>query len=84
MSDYRAPIEDMAFIIDEVLAVESVLGSLPRFEELGVGVDLTPALLDEAGKLAGEHGWNRTAFGARNIFSIGPQQRRVLAYGSVL
>ena len=54
MSDYRAPIEDMAFIIDEVLAVESVLGSLPRFEELGVGVDLTTALLDEAGKLAGD------------------------------
>ena len=54
MSTYRAPIEDMAFLIDEVLDAESMLGSLPRFEGMGVGPDLTTALLDEAAKLAGD------------------------------
>ncbi|WOJ94932.1 acyl-CoA dehydrogenase [Congregibacter variabilis] len=51
---YRAPLEDMRFVIDEVLCIGETLGSLPRFEELGVGEDLTAALLDEGGKLAGE------------------------------
>ncbi|EAQ99052.1 acyl-CoA dehydrogenase [Congregibacter litoralis] len=51
---YRAPLEDMRFVIDEVLRVGETLGSLPRFEELGVGEELTAALLDEGGKLAGE------------------------------
>ncbi|MFT7286100.1 MAG: alkylation response protein AidB-like acyl-CoA dehydrogenase [Halieaceae bacterium] len=51
---YRAPIEDMAFIIDEVLAAGEVLGGLPRFGDMGVGPDLTSALLDEGAKLAGE------------------------------
>lgn len=54
MSTYRAPIEDMAFLVDEVLDAGSTLGALPRFEELGVGPDLTTALLDEAAKLAGD------------------------------
>ncbi|WP_439105970.1 acyl-CoA dehydrogenase [Congregibacter sp.] len=51
---YRAPLEDMRFVIDEVLRAGETLGSLPRFEELGVGEELTAALLDEGGKLAGE------------------------------
>ncbi|WOJ98394.1 acyl-CoA dehydrogenase [Congregibacter brevis] len=51
---YRAPLEDMRFLIDEVLRVGDTLGGLPRFEELGVGEDLTAALLDEGAKLAGE------------------------------
>lgn len=54
MSTYRAPIEDMAFLVDEVLDAGNTLGALPRFEELGVGPDLTTALLDEAAKLAGD------------------------------
>ena len=54
MSTYRAPVEDMSFIIDEVLEVEKHLGQLPRFEGLGVGPELTTALLDEAAKLAGD------------------------------
>ena len=54
MSTYRAPVEDMSFIIDEVLEVEKQLGALPRYEGLGVGPDLTIALLDEAAKLAGD------------------------------
>ena len=51
---YRAPLEDMRFLIDEVLDAESSLGTLPRFEELGVGEELTGALLEEGAKLAGD------------------------------
>ena len=51
---YRAPVDDMRFIIDEVLAVGAALGDLPRYADLGVGEDLTTALLDEAARLAGE------------------------------
>lgn len=51
---YRAPVEDMRFLIDEVLRIDEVLGCLPRFEELGVGDELTSALLDEAAKFAGD------------------------------
>ena len=54
MSTYRAPVEDMSFVIDEVLEAEKSLGQLPRFEGLGVGPELTTALLDEAAKLAGD------------------------------
>lgn len=49
---YRAPVEDMRFLIDDVLKAEDRLGTLPRFEGLGVGSELTTAVLDEAGKLA--------------------------------
>lgn len=51
---YRAPVEDMCFVIDEVLCIEERLGSLSRFEELEVGAELTSALLDEAAKLAAD------------------------------
>lgn len=51
---YRAPVEDMKFLIDDVLNAGEHLGSLDRFAEMGVGPDLTSALLDEAAKLSGE------------------------------
>lgn len=54
MDNYRAPVEDMVFLVDEVLDAEGRLGSLPDFADLGVGPELTTALLDEAAKLAGE------------------------------
>jgi len=54
MGTYRAPLEDMNFIIDELLDVEGTLGVLPAYAELGVGAELTTALLDEAAKVAGE------------------------------
>jgi alkylation response protein AidB-like acyl-CoA dehydrogenase len=54
MSSYRAPIEDMTFLIDEVLDVGQALGSLPAFEELGVGPDLSTALLNEGARLAAD------------------------------
>ena len=49
---YNAPIEDMQFLIDDVLDVGGTLGSLPRYAEHGLGADLTTALLDEAAKFA--------------------------------
>ncbi len=49
---YKAPVEDMRFLIDDVLRVEETLGGLPRFGDLGVGEELTGALLDEGAKLA--------------------------------
>jgi len=53
MSTYRAPIEDMTFLIEELLDVGGTLGALPAFAELGLGSELTAALLDEGAKLAG-------------------------------
>lgn len=52
MSTYRAPIEDMTFLIEELLDVGGSLGELPAFAELGLGPELTSALLDEGAKLA--------------------------------
>ena len=51
---YSAPTDDMQFLIDDVLTVEQRLGGLPRFSDMGVGVDLTTALLDEAAKLGAD------------------------------
>ena len=51
---YTAPLEDMQFLIDDVLDIEGTLGGLPRFADMGVGPDLTTALLEEAGKLGAE------------------------------
>lgn len=51
---YSAPTDDMQFLIDDVLTVEQRLGGLPRFAEMGVGGDLTTALLDEAAKLGSD------------------------------
>ncbi len=53
MSSYRAPIEDMTFLIEELLDVGGTLGKLPAFAELGLGPELTGALLDEGAKFAG-------------------------------
>ncbi|PLW82959.1 acyl-CoA dehydrogenase [Kineobactrum sediminis] len=54
MASYRAPIEDMTFLIDELLDVSGTLGELSAFTELGLGPELTTALLDEGAKLAGD------------------------------
>ena len=51
---YTAPTDDMQFLIDDVLKVDETLGSLPAYEALGLGADLTTALLDEAAKFAGD------------------------------
>lgn len=54
MGNYRAPVEDMAFVIDELCEVESALNDVEVFVELGVGSELTAALLDESAKLSAE------------------------------
>lgn len=51
---YTAPLADMQFLIDDVIDVAGTLGSLDRFADVGVGPDLTTALLDEAGKLGAD------------------------------
>ena len=54
MSDYRAPVEDMQFVIDELCDIENTLGSIGQFAESGVGPDLSLALLDESARLNNE------------------------------
>jgi alkylation response protein AidB-like acyl-CoA dehydrogenase len=44
----------MQFLIDDVLDVGTVLGELPHYADLGLGNDLTTALLDEAAKFAAD------------------------------
>ncbi len=51
MSDYSAPLADMRFALEEAASL-SDLSSLPTFES--VEPDLVDAILQEAGKLAGE------------------------------
>jgi alkylation response protein AidB-like acyl-CoA dehydrogenase len=51
---YSAPLRDMQFLIDEVLDASGTLGVLPRFADLGIGSELTTALLDEAAKIAAD------------------------------
>ncbi len=54
MDNYRAPLDDMRFLIDEVLDAGAALGDLAPFAELGVGPDLTGALLEEGARFAGD------------------------------
>ena len=50
MSDYKAPIRDMKFVLNEVLGAEQLLASMPGTEE--VNTDLINSVLEEAGKVA--------------------------------
>ncbi|MEH6585392.1 MAG: acyl-CoA dehydrogenase [Halioglobus sp.] len=75
MDTYRAPVEDMSFLIDEVLDAESVLGTLPDFADFGVGAELTTALLDEAAKLAADE--------LAPLRRVGDEQPAVCADGAV-
>ncbi len=51
---YQAPTDDMQFLIDDVLDVETTLGGLPRFADMDIGRDLTTALLDEAARFGAD------------------------------
>ena len=51
MSDYRAPVKDMRFVINELAELEQIAG-LPGYEE--ATPDLVEAVLEEAAQLAGE------------------------------
>ena len=54
MSTYRAPVEDMKFVIDELCNIGEELGSLEVFAESDVGEELTTALLDESARINNE------------------------------
>ena len=51
MSDFRAPVKDMRFVINELAGLEQI-AALPGFEE--ATPDLVEAVLEEAGALATE------------------------------
>jgi len=72
MTDYRAPVEDMRFVLNNVVGMPEIAG-LPGYEE--ATEDLVDAVLDEAGKLAGE------VIGPLN--QSGDQQGSVLENGVV-
>lgn len=72
MIPYAAPIDDMRFVINEVLGLDR-LSALPGHEE--VSADLLDAVLEEAGKLAGEV--------LAPLNTIGDQQGSVLENGVV-
>ena len=52
MSDYQPRIEDMQFVLNQVLKASTQLRQLPAFEE--IDEDLIQQVLDEAGKFVGE------------------------------
>ena len=51
MSDYKAPLRDMRFVLNEVLEVSRLWAQLPDLAEL-VDEDTAAAILEEAGKVA--------------------------------
>ncbi|MCA0399982.1 MAG: acyl-CoA dehydrogenase C-terminal domain-containing protein [Proteobacteria bacterium] len=51
MPSYRAPVEDVTFLLNDVLGMDRY-GNLPGFSDLSA--DMLAAILDEAGKLSGE------------------------------
>ena len=51
MSEYRAPVKDMGFVINELAGLEQI-AALPGYEE--ATPDLVEAVLEEAGQLASE------------------------------
>ena len=50
MGSYRAPTEDMRFVIDQLCRVEAALGGVPPFDELGLGSELSSTLLEESAR----------------------------------
>lgn len=52
MTDYRPPLRDMQFLLNDVFAVPELFASMPDTQE--VSADLISAILDEAGKIAAE------------------------------
>ena len=50
MATYKAPIDDMRFILHDVFDAESVWSSMPGTAEMSQ--DLADAVLEEAGKVA--------------------------------
>ncbi|MBZ9780944.1 acyl-CoA dehydrogenase C-terminal domain-containing protein [Pseudomonas sp. REP124] len=53
MSDYKAPLRDMRFVLNEVFQVSRLWAQMPRLAEV-IDEDTAAAILEEAGKIAGE------------------------------
>ncbi|MGL6244148.1 acyl-CoA dehydrogenase C-terminal domain-containing protein [Pseudomonas sp.] len=53
MSDYKAPLRDMRFVLNEVFKVSRLWASLPALADV-VDEDTANAVLEEAGKITGE------------------------------
>ena len=53
MPDYKAPLRDMRFVLNEVFEAESFWASLPGLEGV-VDVETAEAILDTCGQIAGE------------------------------
>ena len=51
---YRAPVEDMAFLIDEVIDLAGRLGDVPRFAELGAVPNIQITYGDDGGETVEE------------------------------
>ncbi len=51
MADYRAPVNDMNFVLQQLVGMEAI-AALPGYEE--ATPDMVAAILEEAGKLSGE------------------------------
>jgi len=53
MADYKAPLRDMQFVLNEVFEADKLWASLPKVAEV-VDTDTASAILDEAAKLVSE------------------------------
>jgi len=53
MTSYRAPLDDIGFLVRDVLDLEGLV-QLPPYREMDLNAELVLAVLEEAGKLAGE------------------------------
>jgi len=53
MADYKAPLRDMQFVLNEVFEADKLWASLPKVAEV-VDKETAAAILDEAAKLMGE------------------------------
>ncbi|HSX72244.1 MAG TPA: acyl-CoA dehydrogenase N-terminal domain-containing protein, partial [Pseudomonas sp.] len=52
MADYKAPLRDMRFVLNEVFDVSTLWAELPGLAEV-VDADTASAILEEAGKVTG-------------------------------
>ena len=52
MADYKAPLRDMRFVLNEVFDVSKLWAELPGLAEV-VDADTAAAILEEAGKVSG-------------------------------
>ena len=53
MSDYKAPLRDMRFVLNEVFQVSRLWAKLPDLADV-IDEETAAAILEEAGKISGE------------------------------